>query len=211
MSDEQTELYRQHRTVQDKHTYFLLASAAACIALTVQRTADAAFAPADLILGAAVLSWSASFYCGCRQISYLTSMLFANMAMLKWQQGAQDQLVSKALDSNNLKEVIESINKRAHRYATWQFRFLVLGAFLFLSWHIVGMVSKANELSPKPQHMPPTDVARASRNRRSNPHNLLDSPESDRQNDPNLACDSLCGRRKPECAEQKPAGSVDFA
>jgi hypothetical protein len=40
-SEQQIEIYRQHRTAQDKYIYFLLAAAGAAIAFAVNQTQNA--------------------------------------------------------------------------------------------------------------------------------------------------------------------------
>lgn len=57
-----TELYRAHRTAQDKYTYFILAAAGAAIAFALNQTHDATLSWFKLPLGAAVLCWGLSFF-----------------------------------------------------------------------------------------------------------------------------------------------------
>ena len=71
MSDKDFELYLQHRIGQDKYVYFLLAAAAAGIALSVQMTADASANWRLVPLAMAVLSWAISFFAGCKWVNLL--------------------------------------------------------------------------------------------------------------------------------------------
>lgn len=88
MSDDRLiELSGQLRTAQDKYTYFLLAAAGAGVALAVDQTSDSMILYSMIPLGFAVLSWGFSFYCGCRQLLYVMSALYANFDLLLVQSG----------------------------------------------------------------------------------------------------------------------------
>lgn len=146
--DKMTEIYRQHRTFQDKYTYFILAAAASAIALAANRTQDAAISYTMIPLGAAVLCWGFSFYFGCRHLRYVGSNLYANMDLLRAEKGihpsvgADPQLIQAA--SEGIRSAMESNSNRANRLAIWQFRLLILGAVLYLVWHIIGMIIRNN-------------------------------------------------------------------
>jgi hypothetical protein len=141
--DQQIEIYRQHRTAQDKYVYFLLAAAGAAIAFAVNQTQGAMLAWSQLPLACAVVFWALSFFCGCRHLGYIESTLSANDALLKViaghdpQVGMHPQLINAA--SKGIQEAIELNSKRAGRFARWQFRCLVLGAASYLVWHVVEM------------------------------------------------------------------------
>jgi uncharacterized membrane protein YgdD (TMEM256/DUF423 family) len=143
MSESVQEVYRQHRTTQDQYTYFLLAAAGAAIALAVQQTMDRSLSLSLLPLGAAVLSWGASFYCGCLQLQYLSAILYANMDLLIIEQGRHPKVGNHPdyieAASSGVKKAIDGNSNRVQRYARWQFRLLVLGAILFVGWHVIEM------------------------------------------------------------------------
>src|SRR5882724_11856270 len=82
MSEEMGEVYRQSRNAQDKYIYFLLAAAAA-IALAINQTQTATLKWSQIPLAGAVFFWALSFYCGCRYLNYVSSTLYANMALLR--------------------------------------------------------------------------------------------------------------------------------
>jgi len=138
------EVYRQLRTSQDKYTYFLLAAAASAVALAVNRTTGAPLSYWQAPLGLAVLSWGLSFYFGCRHITYVNSNLYANAELLRVQSGTHPkagqnpQLITAAVQGIN--EAIESNSEAAIRFGHWQFRLLVLGAILYIGWHVLEMV-----------------------------------------------------------------------
>lgn len=143
MSDMLQEVYRQHRTSQDKYVYFLLAAAGAGIALAVQRTTGMALHWTMLPLGGAVLCWAASFFCGCRHLNYVSNTLFANMGLLQLERGIHpDQPNHPELTQVAIKTVAKAAEKHSDRgndYAHWQFRLLAIGAALFVAWHVVDM------------------------------------------------------------------------
>lgn len=138
------ELHRQHTTAQDKYTYFLLAAAASGIAFSVQKTTGLKITCLMVPLGLAALSWGVSFYFGCKKLVWVQASISANYNLLSLLNGvhpdqpnnpqgleAAKRGVNAALKSN-----IES----ADFCARWQFRLLILGAVLFLVWHILEMV-----------------------------------------------------------------------
>ena len=142
-SEQQIEVYRQHRTAQEKYVYFLLAAVGAAIALVVNQTQTASLAWSQLPLGLAVALWAFSFYFGCRHLAYVESTLFANAALLKVEAGEHPdvgrhpQLMAAA--SEGIRASIETNSNRASRFAHWQFWCLLLGAISYLGWHVYEM------------------------------------------------------------------------
>ncbi len=137
------EVYKAHREVQNKYTYFLLAAAGAAIALAVNQTQDVAMAWLQVPLAAGALSWGLSFYYGCRHLAYVSSTLYVNIELLRVKSGqhpnvgADPQRMTAAIEA--IRQIIESNNKRANRLGHRQFRFLVLGAVLYIVWHVLEM------------------------------------------------------------------------
>jgi hypothetical protein len=141
--EQQIEIYRQHRTAQDKYVYFLLAAVGAAIAFAVNQTQGAKLAWSQLPLACAVTFWALSFGFGCRHLGYVERTLYANSELLKVAAGEDPKIgmhsQSIAIASETIREVIELNSKRAGRFARWQFRCLVLGAMSYLAWHVVEM------------------------------------------------------------------------
>ena len=142
-SNHQLEIYRQHRTAQEKYCYFLLAAAGAAIAFAVTQTQGASMERQQFPLAAAVMFWALSFYFGCRHVTEVVSALYSNSTLLQVQAG-QDQLVGAdpiriAFASKALREMLERNLKWANRFGEWQFKCLILGAISYLSWHILEM------------------------------------------------------------------------
>jgi hypothetical protein len=140
MSNESVrEVYRAHREGQSQYTYFILAAAGAGIGLAVNQTRDAAMAWTHIPLAAAVVVWGLSFFFGCCQLHYVNSILFQNVDLLEVQTG-QHRLVGNdperiAFAENVLRDELRKKVDRAARYARWQFRCLVAGGVLYVSWH----------------------------------------------------------------------------
>jgi len=142
-SEQQLEVYRQHRTAQEKYVYFLLAAVGAAIALAITQTQGAMLAWSQLPLGGAVVLWALSFFFGCRHLGYVESTLYANAALLKVEAGeypdvgAHPQMMAAA--SEGIRSAIESNSNKAQRFARLQFFALVVGAMSYIGWHVLEM------------------------------------------------------------------------
>lgn len=137
MNQAETEIYKQHRELQNKYTYFLLAIAASCIALSLKRTTNSEITRSMIFLFIAVLSWGSSFFCGCRYSIHMDVGLHANA----------DLLVAKKTQNpdeyiQQIKKVIQDSSKKCGTYIIWQFRFLWIGSLFFIGWHIIEMIKK---------------------------------------------------------------------
>ena len=142
-SEQQIEVYKQHRAAQEKYVYFLLAAVGAAIALVVNQTQGAKLAYSQIPLAFAVTLWALSFFFGCKHLGYVKSTIYANSDLLKVQAGehprvgAHPQLMVAATEG--IRKAIESNSKWASRFARWQFGSLVLGAICYLGWHVFEM------------------------------------------------------------------------
>jgi hypothetical protein len=79
LNEGSAEVYKQHREVQNQYTFCLLAASGAAIAFAVNQTQNAVISWSMIPLGAAVLCWGISFYCGCCYLNYAESVLYSNM------------------------------------------------------------------------------------------------------------------------------------
>lgn len=140
------ELYRQHRQAEDKLTYFLLAAAASAIALTIKRTEGLPLDQPILMLGGAVGCWGFSFFFGCRHLTFINSTLYANFDLLRVQSGTHPAVPRHpqhiAAAAEGIKEAMEGNVEQAVWCARWQFRLLILGAVLYIAWHVFGMYAQ---------------------------------------------------------------------
>lgn len=139
-SESMQELWRQHRAGQDKYTYFLLAVSASAVAFAVQKTEGLKVSSDLYLAGAAALCWGLSFYCGCKNLLWVQSSLYANFNLVQLQGGVHPQqpghpqILAAALEG--VRSAADSNSNKAQLNAIWQFRLLILGALLFIAWHI---------------------------------------------------------------------------
>lgn len=146
-SDLEKHLSNQLSEAQTKYTYFLLAVAASAIAFSVQRTTGATLGWWQIPLGFAVVCWAVSFFSGCRNRAYFGSTLHANTALVRIQSGAIPELHRHpdiASDiSKEFRKIAEENSSMANFWGKMQFRLLVLGAILFLIWHVLEMANNS--------------------------------------------------------------------
>lgn len=136
-------LYKAHQTGKEKYTYFLLAAAGAAIGFAVQKTEGLKMSWWLLPVALATASWAASFFFGCKNLSWVQSSIYANFNLLQLKQGSHPEqpphpeLVAAALSGVTI--ALESNGKKAQFYGVWQFRLLVTGALLFIAWRVLEM------------------------------------------------------------------------
>jgi hypothetical protein len=142
-SDFQKHLATQLAEAQSKYVYFLLAVTASAIALVVQRTTGHCLNWNILPLGVAVLCWAVSFFAGCRNRLYFNVHLITNAALLQVQDGTHPDVPNQpgaiVEATQGIKDAVEFNSSKAKLWADSQFNFLVAGAILFLTWHILEM------------------------------------------------------------------------
>lgn len=145
MVDEQLiEIHRQHRTGQDKYSYFLLAVTASAVAFAVKKTDGLKITYSLIPLGAAVLLWGVSFYFGVKNLLWVQTSISANYSLLQLQKGVHSeqpdhpQILEAAI--RGVRSAFESNIKNAQFYGIWQFRLLITGVIFFLLWHVLEMV-----------------------------------------------------------------------
>lgn len=137
------ELRKAHAEAQNKYTYFLLAAAGAAIGFAVQKTEGLPLSWWLLPVALATVAWAGSFYCGCKNLSWLGAAVSANHSLLQLRQGSHPQqpphpeLVDAALRGTS-SALADNIGK-AESYAAGPFRLLVLGAVLFIAWRVLEM------------------------------------------------------------------------
>jgi hypothetical protein len=150
-TEEQIEVYKQHRASQEKYTYFLLAAAGAAIGFAVTQTKDLSLGYSQLPLAVAVVLWGFSFYFGCRHITHVECVLYSNAALLKAKAGndpragTNPQFISLAVEG--ISSTIEENVKDAAWYGRWQFHCLIFGSVFYLGWHVYEMWVRGVALS----------------------------------------------------------------
>ena len=147
-TEAEREVYRALRESQNRYTYFVLAAAGAGIALAVRETSSAGFEWPQIPLAVAAIVWGLSFFCGCRNSALVSSTLYANLELLRVldgqhpEVGPNQNLIAPA--SEGIRRAIEANSESANRVGHWQFRLLVLGAALYLAWHLLEMYLRTN-------------------------------------------------------------------
>lgn len=148
MSDEnRREVYRALRDAQNQYVYFLLAAAGGAIAFAVTQTREEALNWHHLLLGCAALAWGLSFYCGCRNLAYVSASLYANAELLRVEAGDHPETGRNpqrvAAASQGIRKALLTNSGRANRYGHWQFRLIITGGVLYLAWHVWHMYLRA--------------------------------------------------------------------
>lgn len=142
-SDDQMEVYKQHRNAQEKYVYFLLAAAGAAIGFAVNQTKELSLGYSQLPLAVAVILWGFSFYFGCRHITYVECVLYSNAELLKVKAGnhpktgTNPQLIEIAIEGIS-SAIAQNVEDGAW-YGRWQFRCLIFGSAFYLAWHVYEM------------------------------------------------------------------------
>jgi hypothetical protein len=134
----------------EKYTYFLLATAAAAIAFSVQQTSGKAIAWSHLILGCAVVCWGMSFWCGCWRLRKVDNIRVVELIFLQ----AAERLAPQMDEPRAVKEYEdvkaarnernEELSQRSTQYWNSQFNLLIWGGVIFVIWHVVEMFIAAN-------------------------------------------------------------------
>ena len=123
-----------------------MAFAAAAVAYAIKLTSGSVLSFSMIPLGLAIFSWGISFFFGCRKLNYSHATLYSNALLLEIQRGihpetgAHPQMIAAA--SEGIREALKSNNDKITFYGKWQFRFLIIGSLLFLTWHIIEMIIK---------------------------------------------------------------------
>jgi hypothetical protein len=136
------EMFFRYREDQDKYSYFLLAAAGSALAFAVQKTSGLTLRWNMIALGAAALAWILSFYFGCRRLLTSQEALRANYHY--FQMGEETDSRYKTLPEygevrDEILDKVQGLNNKAGRYLSRQFQWLIVGAVLFIVWHVWDM------------------------------------------------------------------------
>jgi len=142
-SEKEVEVFRQFTNAQEKYDYFLMSVAAAAIAFAVHRTSGMTLDWFMIILGIAVALWAISFIAGCRRRNYIGSNMFANMDLLRVQNGKHPKVGMHPekikVASQGIFDAMEHNSNRASFWANVQLYSLIIGAIVFIIWHTIDM------------------------------------------------------------------------
>jgi hypothetical protein len=144
MSD-RLELIKQFNSEQSKLTYYIIALSVAAIGFSISKTIDQQLELHLIVLGASVLSWGLSIYCGFSFIKYRLSTNFANIEYFNIIEGKNSEVGShpdkiKAA-TEGIKSAMDTNSKRAGRFSKWHSQLFYVGIILFIVWHIINMIT----------------------------------------------------------------------
>ena len=137
------ELYKLHSDSQSKYVYFLLAAAGAALGYGLQKLDGLPIswwvAPGLLALA----SWLASFFCGCKRVTWVHSAIYANYALLQLKNGLHPEQPAHPLAAqaamDGTRSAVERNTNNARIYQRLQFWFLAAGVALYVAWRIIEM------------------------------------------------------------------------
>lgn len=148
MSEEALELYRVHRDIIQRYTYFLLAAAGAAIGFALSQTKGTSLSWSQIPLGAAILFWGVSFFLGCRHIVFGAHAVSLNSDLIRVVEGRHEisgrSPVSIQVGREYLKELIDKNAQKSGRFFRWQFILLVAGAVSYILWHVTEMAIRTS-------------------------------------------------------------------
>ena len=144
MSDENLrEVFKAHRTIQEKYAFFLLAGAGAAIGFALTRTQGAELTWSQIPLAFAIICWGLSFFFGCRHLQYVSSSLAGNIDLIKVESGTHPQTGNRAdliaAASKGIRDALNYNSDKSNVNAKRQFRSLVIGAVFYIIWHMLEM------------------------------------------------------------------------
>lgn len=144
--DQKLELWRAHRATQEKHTYFLLAAAGACIGFALTQSKDLHIEWMHIPLAAALLCWASSFWLGCRNVDWTLAVISSNMGLLQIKSG-DDPLAGRdpsriSLGLETVGEIISTQQRSVVSASRWQNRQLIAGVVCYVAWQILLMHSR---------------------------------------------------------------------
>ncbi|NOQ63964.1 MAG: hypothetical protein GQ582_05580 [Methyloprofundus sp.] len=156
MQQPASELYKIASETTAKYIYFLLATAGAAIAYSIEVANDSNLSSSLFLLMLAILSWMLSFYNGCKSIQYDISV--HNLSFDIQQETEIIKNTEKRLSEQEFADIRKSYEEniepwnqalskhgsQASLHLVKQFRFLIIGGGAFVAWRITEFVVKAS-------------------------------------------------------------------
>jgi hypothetical protein len=127
-----TGLINQSNDSTVKHSYYVLSVTASCIAFSLYQTRNDVISIHHIPLGLAIISWGLSFYFGCKYIQGTAELMRQNYFLL----------TKSRTMSINIEQMLQPYIKRVSKSNNLQFRLLLFGAVLFITWHILMMSTR---------------------------------------------------------------------
>jgi hypothetical protein len=147
MSDDLLQLNRQHAEGHSKYVYFLLAATGAALGYALQKL-DGATYDSQVWFGlVAIACWLVSFFCGCKHVTTIQSVIMSNFQMLQLQHGSHPMQPQSQAEMKIAWEVttsaLESKNNTAQLFFRLQFWLLAVGVLLFATWRVLLLLNTA--------------------------------------------------------------------
>jgi len=111
-----------------------MALAGSAIGFSVVRTESDALGWHHSFLAVAILSWLASIGSGVRLLYFVDYAINLRVKILRME--------ADGIERKDQEKKFRKIIRNGRCCWHWQIRFLALGAFLFLSWHITQMATR---------------------------------------------------------------------
>ncbi len=142
--DDLQELHKLHFESHNRYVYFLLGATGAALGYGLQKLDGLSLTWWTGCGILAILCWLASFYAGCKRISWAHRAMQANYDTLQLQRGIHPY---QPADATALQDAIETrkndaLNniQRAAFYLKMQFWLLATGLIAFVAWRILEML-----------------------------------------------------------------------
>ncbi|MEZ8346516.1 hypothetical protein BCT19_04795 [Vibrio splendidus] len=135
-------LISAHRESREKTIYFVLAASGSAIGFAMTQTKIESFQPHHYIWLAAICFWATSFLCGIKALEYQKQLTLNNAMSLRSERVSPSELklVQGPLSPKDaLSKVYGRTNKRFNLYERAQLYTLLLGALVYISWHVARM------------------------------------------------------------------------
>ncbi|HGZ6767559.1 hypothetical protein H2C82_23540 [Vibrio parahaemolyticus] len=136
-------LINAYRESREKIIYFVLAASGSAIAFAMTQTKVEAFQPHHYIWLAAICFWATSFLCGIKALDCQKRLILTNAMSLRSERVPPSELKLEQgplSPKQALSIVYEQTNKRFNLYERVQLYTLLIGALVYISWHVVRML-----------------------------------------------------------------------
>lgn len=143
MKEEKKELRTQHRSLQEKYTYYVIALCVSAVGFSIHQTKGLPLEISQIPLGFSIIFWSISVYCGIKFLRYQISLIYTNFSMLEIQSG-NDPITGK--DQNKIDYGLKLVDKifykdsnTASLLSKFQYYFFLIGYVFYIVWHVYEM------------------------------------------------------------------------
>lgn len=129
--------------LKEKYVYFQLASAGACIGFASTQMKDEVLSWLTTPLWMALALWGWSFFSGCRYISIRGDAMEAEVLNQRIKARANYGYRAKPGESKAVRDTIYLTASASRKHYRRQLFFLLAGAFLFVVWQFLRMLSRS--------------------------------------------------------------------